>query len=69
MAGAIEYTRRRKQRSLSQNTLLPIKSRAKSSTSLPLKEKSNNQVNLSSRRHSALIKVTAKSIKFTKPIT
>ena len=42
IAGAIEYTRCYKQRSLSQNTLLPIKLPIKSSTSLRLKKKSNN---------------------------
>ena len=69
MAGAVEYTCYYKQRSLLQNTLLPIKSRVKSFTSLPLKKKSNNQANSSSRYYSAPIKVTAGFIKFTKPIT
>jgi len=69
IARAIKYTRCYKQRSLLQNTLLPTKLHIKSSTSLPLKKKSNNQANLSLRRYSAPIKVTAKSIKSIKPIT
>ena len=69
MAEAIKRTRYYKQRFLSQNILLPIKSRVKSSASLPLKKKSNDQANSSSRHYSTPIKVTAKFIKFIKPIT
>ena len=69
MAGAMERTHRRKQRSLSQNTLSPIKSPAKSSASLPLKKKTNNQSNSSKRHNSAPINVASPSIKSTKPIT
>jgi len=62
MAGAIECARYYKQRSLSQNTLSPIKLPIKSSASLRLKKKSNNQSNSSSRYNSTPIKPT-------KPIT
>ena len=62
MVGAIERARCREQRSLSQNTLSPIKLPVKSFASLYLKMKSNNQSNSSSRRNSTPIKPT-------KPIT
>jgi hypothetical protein len=69
IAGAVERARYCKQRSLSQNTLLPIKSPAKSSASSPLKKKTNDRSNSSERRDSASINVASLFIKSTKPIT
>ena len=62
IAGAIERARCYEQCSLSQNTLSPTKLPVKSSASLPLKMKSNDQSNSSLRRDSA-------PIESTKPIT
>ena len=69
IAGAVERARYCEQRSLSQNTLPPIKSPVKSSASSPLKKKANDRSNSSERRDSAPIHVVSPSIKSTKPIT
>ena len=68
MAGAVERARYREQRSLSQNTLSPIKSPAKSSASSPSKKKTNDRSNSSERRDSAPIHVASPSIKSTEPV-